>query len=90
MTEKKSVELFTGAGGLALGLEKSGWHHVALVEKNDHACSTIHLNESLGHPLAEGWRLFSEDVKNINYTDLFRGVEMVAGGPSRRGCLGYH
>jgi DNA (cytosine-5)-methyltransferase 1 len=77
----KSVELFTGAGGLALGLEKSGWHHVALIERNEHACSTLHLNESLGHPLAKDWRLHSDDVRNIRYAQFGDGVDLVAGGP---------
>lgn len=76
-----SIELFTGAGGLALGLEQSGWHHCALVEWNEHACSTIHLNESLGHPLAKGWKLFPEDVRTIRYTEIADHVDMVAGGP---------
>lgn len=77
----KSVELFTGAGGLALGLEKSGWHHVALIERNEHACSTLHLNESLGHPLAKDWRLHSDDVRNIRYAQFGDGVDLVAAGP---------
>ncbi len=81
MDRQTSIELFTGAGGLALGLEKSGWKHVALVEKNEHACSTIHLNEALGHPLAKNWRLFPDDVRNIRYSEIAKKVSMVAGGP---------
>lgn len=77
----RSVELFTGAGGLALGLEQTGWRHDALIERDEHACSTIHLNESLGHPLAKGWRLFAEDVREIEYSSVARNVELVAGGP---------
>lgn len=77
----KSVELFTGAGGLALGLEKSGWKHLALVEKNQHACSTIELNGSRGHPLAKDWKLYSDDVQNIEYKNIIDTVDMVAGGP---------
>jgi len=42
MKTYRSVELFSGAGGLALGLEKTGWHHLALIERNEHACATIH------------------------------------------------
>ncbi len=76
-----SIELFTGAGGLALGLEQSGWHHTALIERNEHACSTIELNEALGHPLANGWRLYPHDVRSIRYSDLFNHIDMVAGGP---------
>lgn len=77
----RSVELFTGAGGLALGLEQTGWRHDALIERNEHACSTIRLNESLGHPLARGWRLFATDVREITYSEIAREVELVAGGP---------
>jgi len=76
-----SIELFSGAGGLALGLESSGWHHTALIERNAHACSTLKLNETLGHPLAKGWRLFPDDVRSIRYPDLAQYVDMVAGGP---------
>jgi DNA (cytosine-5)-methyltransferase 1 len=81
MGQLKSVELFTGAGGLALGLEKTGWHHVALIERDVHACSTIHLNESLGHSLAKEWHLFAEDVRELSYESLAKNVDMVAGGP---------
>jgi DNA (cytosine-5)-methyltransferase 1 len=81
MARVTSIELFTGAGGLALGLEKTGWHHAALIERDVHACSTINLNESLGHPLTKGWRLYAEDVRGIRYTDLAEHVDMVAGGP---------
>lgn len=79
--QRSSVELFTGAGGLALGLEQSGWRHKALIERNEHACSTLHLNESLGHPLAKDWRLYSDDARMIRYSELFSDIEMVAGGP---------
>ena len=77
----KSVELFTGAGGLALGLEESGWKHLVLVEKNQHACSTIQLNGLRGHALAKGWKLYSGDVQEINYKNIVNDVDMVAGGP---------
>ncbi|MEN6472728.1 MAG: DNA cytosine methyltransferase [Syntrophaceae bacterium] len=81
MKKLTSIELFTGAGGLALGLEKAGWHHEALIERDEHACSTIHLNGSLSHPLAKDWRLFPQDVRVIDYQELATEVEMVAGGP---------
>ena len=81
MRALRSIELFTGAGGLALGLERSGWRHVGLVERDRHACLTIARNESNGHPLAKGWRLYENDVRNLRYRRITEGVEMVAGGP---------
>lgn len=81
MKDLRSIELFTGAGGLALGLEGSGWRHVGLVERDKHACSTIVLNESKGHPLAKGWILHESDVRDLRYKKITSAVEMVAGGP---------
>lgn len=81
MNSHLSIELFTGAGGLALGLEQSGWNHAALIERDEHACSTIRLNQMLGHPLTKRWRLFPDDVRSIRYTDFSNPVDMVAGGP---------
>ncbi len=81
MKEFTSVELFSGAGGLALGLEKSGWRHLALIEKNQHACSTIHLNKSRNHSLTKNWKLHAGDVRSIQYHQIAESVDMVAGGP---------
>ena len=80
-SKRESVELFSGAGGLALGLEGTGWHHLALVEHNAIACDTIRLNQNLGHELVKDWRLYQTDVRNIRYADLAAAVHLVAGGP---------
>ena len=36
-----SVEICTGAGGQALGLEQAGFEHRAVVEIDHHACNTL-------------------------------------------------
>ncbi len=81
MSDGRSIELFTGAGGLALGLENSGWRHDALIEWNRDACATIRLNREKRFPLAKSWNLIEEDVSSIDYTKLFKDVALVAGGP---------
>ena len=69
----RSVELFSGAGGLALGLEASGFEHVALVERNRDACATLRLNRP-------NWNVIESDVRKISFADL-GPVALVAGGP---------
>lgn len=69
----KTLELFTGTGGLAKGLELAGFHHVKLVEFNKHACATLQANFG-----AE--KVFAGDIRDFNYDGL-KGVDIVAGGP---------
>lgn len=44
----KSIELFAGAGGLAVGLEKAGFEHLGLVEFNATASATLKKNRPAG------------------------------------------
>jgi DNA (cytosine-5)-methyltransferase 1 len=69
----RSIELFSGAGGLALGLEASGFEHVALVERNRDACATLRLNRP-------HWNLIEADVRKVDFAEL-GPVDLVAGGP---------
>ncbi|MCB1225319.1 MAG: DNA cytosine methyltransferase [Verrucomicrobiales bacterium] len=69
----RSIELFSGAGGLALGLEASGFEHVALVERNKDACATLRLNRPQ-------WNLIEADVRKVDFAGL-GPVDLVAGGP---------
>ncbi len=69
-----AVELFTGLGGLALGLERAGFRHLALAEWDKDACETVRLN----HP---GWPLHEGDVRDFMYSGLPKNVDLLAGGP---------
>ena len=77
----RSVELFTGAGGLALGLEKVGCHHLAMVEFNAQACDTIRYNIVQQQQFAKDWKVYQSDVRNIRYNEIAQSVDLVAGGP---------
>ena len=69
----RSIELFSGAGGLALGLEAAGFDPVALVERNRDACATLRRNRPR-------WQVIETDVRDIDFRS-FGEVDMVAGGP---------
>lgn len=68
-----SVELFAGAGGLALGMAMAGFEHVMLNEMNHDACETLRLN----HP---EWNIVEEDIHEIDFSPLHGKVDFLSGG----------
>ena len=73
-----SVELFAGAGGLALGMANAGFDHVAVVEKDANACATFRENQHRHG--AKPWPLYEGDVRLFDYSNL-EDVVVVSGGP---------
>jgi DNA (cytosine-5)-methyltransferase 1 len=67
-----SIELCAGAGGQALGLERAGFGHEALVEIDKDACATLRLNRPQ-------WNVFEGDMRTFDPRP-FKGVDLVAGG----------
>lgn len=59
----KSIELFAGAGGLALGLEQAGFEHIALVEFDKYAVETLKFNRP-------NWNVIFEDIEQVSKRDL--------------------
>jgi len=67
------LELFAGAGGLALGLEKAGLKCVALNEIDKWACQTLRTNRP-------NWNVLEGDVKDFDFTEYKNKVDVVTGG----------
>jgi DNA (cytosine-5)-methyltransferase 1 len=76
----KSVELFTGAGGLALGLSRAGFEHLAVVERDPDSCATLKLNQKRHVEDMGLWPIHQADVKGFDYSSLPEGVDLLAGG----------
>ncbi len=80
-----SIELFAGAGGLALGVALAGFKTRAVVEWDQWACDTIRENQRRGHPLVAGWPVIQGDVRDWvrdTGTDaLSPDLDLIAGGP---------
>lgn len=76
----KSIELFTGAGGLALGTHIAGFKHVAVVEWNSDACSTLRRNAvARAVPGIDRWDVRQEDIRAVDFKS-FPPVDLIAGG----------
>lgn len=71
--EYKVLELFAGAGGLAVGMEKAGLKCVALNEIDKHACETLRTNRP-------NWNVLEGDIKNFNFSNYYNQVDVVTGG----------
>lgn len=67
------VELFAGAGGLALGLEQAGFKSVLLNEKDKYACATLRANRP-------NWNVVEDDIADVDFTHLEGKVDLLTGG----------
>ncbi|MDY4784088.1 DNA cytosine methyltransferase [Pygmaiobacter massiliensis] len=77
----KSIELFSGTGGLALGLEQAGFRHKALYEWDADSCENIRRNIEAGYPLARNWKVYQTDVRTVHYNGYTGKLDLIAGGP---------
>lgn len=68
-----SVELFAGAGGLALGMEKAGFSHVLLNEFDHDACNTLRYNRP-------HWNVIEGDIHNVDFTPYRNQIDFLSGG----------
>ena len=73
MNVMRSLEIFSGAGGLAKGLEMAGFEHAAFVEFNKHACLSLCRN-------FDDKNVYCGDIKNFDLNSVGH-VDVVAGGP---------
>lgn len=67
------IELFAGAGGLALGLEAAGLKCVALNEVNHWAAETLRFNRPK-------WNVIERDIKEVSFESFAGRVDVVTGG----------
>jgi DNA (cytosine-5)-methyltransferase 1 len=67
------IELFAGAGGLALGLEKAGLHTKMLNEIDPNACATLRHNRPK-------WNIVQGDVANIDFSKYHGTIDVLSGG----------
>ncbi|WP_231433104.1 MULTISPECIES: DNA cytosine methyltransferase [Lactobacillales] len=73
------LETFAGAGGLALGLEKSGLISLGAIELDKYACQTLKINRP-------NWNILEGDIRTIaengvtKYFDNLEDLDILSGG----------
>jgi DNA (cytosine-5)-methyltransferase 1 len=72
-SEYTVLELFAGAGGLAVGMEKAGLKCVALNEIDKWACQTLRNNRPK-------WKVLEGDIKSFDFSEYHNKVDVVTGG----------
>lgn len=68
-----AIELFAGAGGLALGLEQAGIKTLQYVEFDKACCETLRLNRP-------EWNVVCDDIHNVDFTEFRGKIDIVSGG----------
>jgi DNA (cytosine-5)-methyltransferase 1 len=68
----RSLELFAGAGGLAIGLEKAGFEQSVLNEIDKDACNTLRFNRP-------DWEVIEGDISKVDFSK-YEDIDFVSGG----------
>lgn len=77
----KSIELFAGAGGLALGTANAGLQHKVVIEWDENACSTLRRNHLDGVQHVLNWKIVEGDVHDYDFSQHRHDISFVSGGP---------
>jgi len=77
----KSIEIFAGGGGLALGVKEAGFDHSYLVEWDADSAKTLyHNNKKFGFHNDNEW-IFNGDIHQVDFSRYLEKVDLVSGGP---------
>jgi len=67
------IELFSGAGGLALGLDRAGLNCELLNDIDHWSCETLKLNRP-------SWNVIELDIKELRFDNIKKKIDVVTGG----------
>lgn len=67
------IELFSGAGGLAIGLERAGFKNELISDKDKDCCATLRKNRP-------NWNILKDDICNIDFSGYQGNIHLLTGG----------
>jgi len=77
----KSLELFAGGGGLALGVTAAGFTHSGLIEWDKNSTKTLSHNRQQYGFGNNKKLIFNEDIHNISFAAYQDKIDLLSGGP---------
>jgi DNA (cytosine-5)-methyltransferase 1 len=76
----RSLELFAGCGGLALGVARAGFKHDLLIERDVDSVRTLNANKRRKLPHVREWKISEQDARVVNFS-RHEGIDLLSGGP---------
>lgn len=76
----RSVELFAGCGGLALGIARAGFEHDIIVENDADSVETLGENKKRKIKHVRHWEIEHYDARRLDFREL-DGMDLLSGGP---------
>jgi DNA (cytosine-5)-methyltransferase 1 len=76
----RSLELFAGCGGLALGIARAGFKHEVVIECDRDSITTLRTNKSRNVNHVRDWQIEQFDTRDIDFRSA-TGVDLLSGGP---------
>ncbi|MDP3493175.1 MAG: DNA cytosine methyltransferase, partial [Hyphomonadaceae bacterium] len=77
----KSIELFAGAGGLGMGLQRAGFDPLNVIEWDRWCGETLRENADAHAGDVDGWKITVGDVRDQDFAAYKGRVSLVSGGP---------
>jgi DNA (cytosine-5)-methyltransferase 1 len=77
----RSVEIFAGCGGLALGVAQAGFKHALVIEHDSVAAATLLANKKRGVRHIADWSICHQDIRDVSFDHLADKIDLLSGGP---------
>ncbi|MFI5012968.1 MAG: DNA cytosine methyltransferase [Hyphomicrobiales bacterium] len=78
----RAIELFAGAGGLAIGVSRASFKPILVIERDRWCCDTLRENLALNSSPMSRWPApYEGDLRTVDYRPYEGMVDIVTGGP---------
>ena len=77
----RAIELFSGAGGLGIGVSRAGFTPAVVIERDRYCCDTIRENQERGLDPLVHWPLFPGDIRDFDFGAIGVRIDLISGGP---------